>query len=181
MVDAGFLRPLVELLTSVDNEEIHCHAVSTLRNLAASSEQNKKQVVAAGAVTRCNDLIRDAPVSVQSEMTACFAVLALSDELKSYLISQGILTSLIELTGSLSAEVQGNSAAAIGNLSSQTGDYHVFIELWTTPAGGMRDYLARFLVSQDDTFSQIAAWTLVQLLDSGGKIDEKHFAQYSFV
>lgn len=77
------------------------------------------------------------PLNVQSEMTACVAVLALSgniefflcdilcsnyvisDELKPLLLEMGICEVLIPLTNSPSIEVQGNSAAAIGNLSSK--------------------------------------------------------------
>lgn len=97
------------------------------------------------------------PLNVQSEMTACLAVLALSgefwlastrlpwllacrllctfadpsltrlsrsrpplvDDLKPTLLELGICEVLIPLTNSPSVEVQGNSAAAIGNLSSK--------------------------------------------------------------
>jgi vacuolar protein 8 len=56
---------------------------------------------------------------VQSEMTAAIAVLALSDELKPHLLNLGVFDVLIPLTNSESIEVQGNSAAALGNLSSK--------------------------------------------------------------
>ena len=41
------------------------------------------------------------------------------DELKSQLLDMGICKVLIPLTKSSSIEVQGNSAAALGNLSSK--------------------------------------------------------------
>jgi vacuolar protein 8 len=119
IIDAGFLRPLVDLLGSQDNEEIQCHAISTLRNLAASSDRNKELVLQAGAVQKCKQLVLDVPLSVQSEMTAAIAVLALSDELKKDLLNLGVFDVLIPLTDSDSIEVQGNSAAALGNLSSK--------------------------------------------------------------
>jgi len=119
IIEAGFLKPLVELLGSTDNEEIQCHAISTLRNLAASSDRNKQLVLEAGAVQKCKQLVLDVPLSVQSEMTAAIAVLALSDDLKSHLLNLGVFDVLIPLTESESIEVQGNSAAALGNLSSK--------------------------------------------------------------
>lgn len=119
IIDAGFLKPLVDLLGSTDNEEIQCHAISTLRNLAASSDRNKELVLQAGAVQKCKDLVLRVPLSVQSEMTAAIAVLALSDELKPHLLTLGVFDVLIPLTESESIEVQGNSAAALGNLSSK--------------------------------------------------------------
>lgn len=102
-----------------DNEEIQCHAISTLRNLAASSERNKRAIVEAGAIERIKALINKVPQSVQTEMTAAIAVLALSDELKQRLLSMDVLDVLIELTSHTNLEVEGNSAAAIGNLSSK--------------------------------------------------------------
>jgi len=100
----------------------------------------------------------------------------------------GILEVLIPLTNSQSIEVQRNSAAALGNLTSrgdtpshiysiltnrlvagvQPGDdtYRPFIEVWDQPDRGMHAYLYRFLSSSDPTFQHIAVWTLVQLLES---------------
>lgn len=184
IIDAGFLRPLVELLGSTDNEEIQCHAISTLRNLAASSDKNKQLVLQAGAVQKCKELVLEVPLSVQSEMTAAIAVLALSDELKPQLLDLGVFDVLIPLTESESIEVQGNSAAALGNLSSKgksasssalsyaniklsVGDYSLFLSSWNQPSGGIHGYLNRFLASGDPTFQHIAIWTLLQLLESG--------------
>ncbi|CAL3966658.1 unnamed protein product [Diplocarpon coronariae] len=169
IIDAGFLKPLVDLLGSTDNEEIQCHAISTLRNLAASSDRNKALVLEAGAVQKCKQLVLDVPLSVQSEMTAAIAVLALSDELKTHLLNLGVFDVLIPLTDSQSIEVQGNSAAALGNLSSKVGDYSIFIQDWTEPIGGIHGYLKRFLASGDATFQHIAIWTLLQLLESEDK------------
>jgi vacuolar protein 8 len=119
IIESGFLQPLINLLSFKDNEEVQCHAISTLRNLAASSEKNKTAIVKAGAIQSIKDLVLDVPTNVQSEMTACVAVLALSDELKGQLLEMGICEVLIPLTNSTSSEVQGNSAAALGNLSSK--------------------------------------------------------------
>lgn len=102
----------------------------------------------------------------------------------------GICEVLIPLTNSPSIEVQGNSAAAIGNLSSKgkailpcpltykyslipsegrspNDDYGPFNDVWDHPEGGLHKYLHRFLSSTDATFQHIAVWTIVQLLESG--------------
>ncbi|KIP03259.1 hypothetical protein PHLGIDRAFT_95029 [Phlebiopsis gigantea 11061_1 CR5-6] len=172
IIESGFLEPLINLLAFKDNEEVQCHAISTLRNLAASSEKNKLAIVKAGAVQSIKELVLEVPMNVQSEMTACIAVLALSDELKGQLLEMGICEVLIPLTDSPSSEVQGNSAAALGNLSSKDGrttsdDYSAFNDVWDKPNGGMHRYLYRFLTSLDATFQHIAVWTIVQLLESG--------------
>ena len=132
IIEANFLKPLVDLLGSTDNEEIQCHAISTLRNLAASSDRNKTLVLDAGAVQKCKQLVLDVPVTVQSEMTAAIAVLALSDDLKSHLLNLGVCDVLIPLTHSQSIEVQGNSAAALGNLSSKGNCLSTSYHLRTT-------------------------------------------------
>ncbi|KAK1220035.1 Vacuolar protein 8 [Marasmius sp. AFHP31] len=175
IIESGFLQPLINLLSFKDNEEVQCHAISTLRNLAASSEKNKTAIVKAGAVESIKDLVLEVPMNVQSEMTACVAVLALSDDLKGQLLEMGICEVLIPLTNSPSSEVQGNSAAALGNLSSKDGrsatdDYSAFNDVWEKPDGGMHRYLYRFLSSPDATFQHIAVWTIVQLLESGGSL-----------
>jgi hypothetical protein len=135
IIEANFLKPLVDLLGATDNEEIHCHAISTLRNLAASSDRNKELVLGAGAVQKCKQLVFDVSVAVQSEMTAAIAVLALSDELKPHLLALGVAEVLIPLTNSASVEVQGNSAAALGNLTSKGGSYNPRLMglCWATP------------------------------------------------
>ena len=78
IIESGFLQPLINLLSFKDSEEVQCHAISTLRNLAASNEKNKLAIVKAGAVQSIKELVLEVPVTVQSEMTACIAVLALS-------------------------------------------------------------------------------------------------------
>jgi vacuolar protein 8 len=176
IIEAGFLNPLIDLLSFGENEEVQCHAISTLRNLAASSERNKEKIVRAGAVQKIKELVLGVPGNVQSEMTACVAVLALSEDLKPQLLEMGICEVLIPLTNSTSVEVQGNSAAALGNLSSKSendpdknnsDDYRAFNEVWDQPEGGLHRYLYRFLSSPDATFQHIAVWTIVQLLESG--------------
>lgn len=90
-----------------------------------------------------------------------------TDDIKGQLIDMGILEVLIPLTASDSVEVQGNSAAAIGNLSAKADDYSKFSEVWLQPDGGLHGYLVRFLESQDRTFQHIAVWTIVQFLEGG--------------
>ncbi|CAO0789851.1 unnamed protein product [Mucor circinelloides] len=168
IIDGGFVNPLIELLAYDDNEEIQCHAISTLRNLAASSERNKRAIVEAGAVERIKTLINKVPASVQTEMTAAIAVLALSDDLKQRLLSMGILEVLVELTSSSNMEVQGNSAAAIGNLSSKVKDYTPFVKAWNLPFGGLEKFLIQFLSEEQDiAFQHIGVWTIEQFLDGG--------------
>jgi len=118
---------------------------------------------------------------------------AAAEELKPKLLELGILEVLVPLAASESFDVQGNSAAAIGNLASKsentpnesmsstgctrkqtltetiTVDYSAFNDVWQKPSGGLHGYLVNFLRSNDATFQHIAVWTIAQLLDSGGE------------
>ncbi|SCW02658.1 LAFE_0F11474g1_1 [Lachancea fermentati] len=166
IVDAGFLKPLVKLLDYKNSEEIQCHAVSTLRNLAASSEKNRQEFFESGAVEKCKELALDSPISVQSEISACFAILALADSSKLELLDCNILEALIPMTFSTNQEVSGNAAAALANLCSRISNYSKIIESWNSPGDGVRGFLLRFLQSEYPTFEHIALWTILQLLES---------------
>jgi vacuolar protein 8 len=78
IIEAGFLDPLIALLSFEENQEVQCHAASTLRNLATNSDKNKDQIIKAGAVVEIKKLVLDVPSSIQNEMVACVGVLALS-------------------------------------------------------------------------------------------------------
>ncbi|ODV97089.1 hypothetical protein PACTADRAFT_24437, partial [Pachysolen tannophilus NRRL Y-2460] len=166
IIDAGFLKPLVSLLDYTESEEIQCHAVSTLRNLAASSERNRLALLEAGAVKKCKELVLNSPISVQSEISACFAILALADDLKTKLLKLGIIDTLIPLTFSSNGEVCGNSAAALANLCSRIDDYSAVLKNWSEPNDGIYGFLIRFLKSGNSTFEHISLWTVFQLLES---------------
>lgn len=87
------------------------------------------------------------------------------DDIKNTLLDGKILDVLIPLTASDSVEVQGNAAAAIGNLSAKADDYARFNDAWSEPDGGLQGYLTRFMASPDRTFQHIAVWTIVQFLE----------------
>ncbi|VEU19847.1 DEKNAAC100746 [Brettanomyces naardenensis] len=162
IIEAGFLEPLVDLVDYTDNPEIQCHAVSSLRNLAASSERNRQALVEAGAVKKCKDMVLTSQESVQSEISACFAILALADDLKDKLLEMGIIDVLIPLTKSPNPEVCGNSAAALANLCSRIDDYSIILKSYA----GISDFISSFLDSGNSTFEHIALWTVLQLLES---------------
>ncbi len=104
----------------------------------------------------------------------------MSDELKRALLGMGLCEVLVPLTSSENVEVQGNSAAALSNLSSmgkvprlfltliEAGDYSTFVKTWETPGDGLQGFLLRFLASKDEIDQHIAVWTLTQLLESNG-------------
>lgn len=128
IMERGFLNRLVPLISIDTNtygddpqtvEDIQCHAISTLRNLAASSDSSKSAIFEAGVVSICAQRILKVADPVQREITALIAVLALNRQLELSAIPDDVFKVLIQLTHSDILEVQGNSAAALGNLSSK--------------------------------------------------------------
>jgi hypothetical protein len=84
-------------------------------------------------------------------MTAAIAVLALSDELKTHLLNLGVFDVLIPLTDSQSIEVQGNSAAALGNLSSKGMHYKTLIKQQALMSFQLATILFSFRTGQSRT------------------------------
>lgn len=166
IVEAGFLGPLVELLDAKDSEEIQCHTVSTLRNLAASLENNRMALLKANAVQKCKELVLNIKGPVQSEISACFAILALADDLKEELLKLDIVDVLLPLTFSDNSEVAGNSAAALANLCLRIPNYDYILKDWNQPNSGVAGFLLRYLNRNNNTFEHIALWTILQLLES---------------
>lgn len=196
IIQANFLPKLVQLLPH-ENEEVQCHAISTIRNLAAgagtddsSTLANKEKIVDSGALDAIQKLIDDSlqqkislSWSVLSEMTACLAVLALSENLKPRLLKSGVVNTLLPLTAAeIPSEVQGNAAAALGNLATKVPDVSPFIAQWSE----ICSYLERFLepvanngthYNEADeavgTFQHIAVWTMLQLCEKGPAMRQK--------
>ena len=159
LVQAGFLQPLIFLMSidrapgrpqfvvptkadgaSADAQarmllDIRCHAVSCLRNM-------------------------DAPPALQSEMAACLAVLALSEMVRDQITKTSAVGILIGLvTSSESVDVQGNCAAALGNMAASMAACQQFTQRWPEAAS----YLQALVTSNNPTFIYIAVWTLYHL------------------
>ena len=78
IIEAGFLRPLVALLAFKGKGSARLHAIGALQRLAASTCENRRAVVNAGAVQSIKELVLEAPVSIQIEMTGCIRNLSRS-------------------------------------------------------------------------------------------------------
>lgn len=139
--------------------DIRCHAVSCIRNIMGSNS-SKAAFASMGGVERLVTLLPNGPAQLQSEMAACVAVLALSESMRELLARTSVVKDLLTLMStSDSVEVQGNSAAALGNLASSPTICQQFVPMWSEAC----TYLTRFLTSPNSTFVHIAIWSLYQL------------------
>ena len=77
IIEAGFLQPLVNLMSLKDNERPQSRAARALRNLAGYPE-NGQEIVNAGAVQSVKELVLKSPVKVQINMTGCIRYLSRS-------------------------------------------------------------------------------------------------------
>ena len=77
IIEAGFLQPVVKLLSFKHHENIPFNAARILRNLAASPE-NRRDIVNAGAVQLIRELVLQVSVRIQIQMTCCIENLSLS-------------------------------------------------------------------------------------------------------
>lgn len=77
ILEAGFLQPLIALL-SFDDSEVQYHAMATLRHLASGSEEIQLTIFKTGIAHTIKELVLKAPKNVQSEMAAFVACLALN-------------------------------------------------------------------------------------------------------
>lgn len=184
IIKTGFLEPLIYLLNFKESEEIQCHAISALRNLAAASPKTRLLFFSLGCVSECCKIANSSPESVQSEISATFAILALDEVTKLKLLKEtNILEVLIPMTFISNPEVSGNAAATLANLCSRLNikptsedpeyevdndfDYYAkVLSAWESPQDGIVGFLRRFLTSEFITFEHIALWTILQLADS---------------
>ncbi|KAL0957311.1 hypothetical protein HGRIS_001120 [Hohenbuehelia grisea] len=114
------------------------------------------------AVQSIKELALNVPMNMQSEMTACVAVLALNDDLKGQLLEMGICEVLIPLTNSPSSEVQATVQRRSVTCRSKpthamrlTITWHSMMCGTSQRAACMHRYLYRFLTSSDATFQYI--------------------------
>ena len=77
IIEAGFLEPLVNLLSFKGHENIPLRAAQILCNLAASPE-TRQDIINAGAVQSIKELVSLIPVRIQIPMTRCIQNLSKS-------------------------------------------------------------------------------------------------------
>ncbi|KAI8871153.1 ARM repeat-containing protein [Ramicandelaber brevisporus] len=166
IIEAGFLPIIVELLRLVESEELQGHAICTIRNIAAASE-NKEAVAHAGAIEA---IVQSMPHSSEAsvvEMAAVLAILGHYEEHRAQMLTAGALNVLLPLTLSDNPDIASNCGATVCSLSTQARSYIPFVEAWHGGGGGLRDFLLKFLNPATSPLQQhIGTWTLVQLLEA---------------
>ncbi|KAJ1736259.1 Vacuolar protein 8 [Coemansia biformis] len=174
IVGAGLLPELMDLVAQADQPELQCHAIATVRNLAANSGTDKQVFVDAGLFDRLRMVLASKAThsSVLCEAAAVFSVLALSDQLWRPVVELDFCRLLVQLTHTRHMDTEYNACLAIGTLAGR-GQPEVFEELlrvWRLPSGGLREFLARVLALPEYAASNVrpvAVWVVMALLNSG--------------
>ena len=78
VIKAGFLQPLVNLLAFKDNRTAQFYAAGALCRLATNAENSRRAIVDAGTVQSIKELVVEASVGIQIEMTGCIRNLSSS-------------------------------------------------------------------------------------------------------
>lgn len=164
----GYLEKLLELVNypaggNVDErllEEIHCHSISTIRNIA-STEESGEFIIANHGIEKMIQLLLVSTSIITIEVSNTLTTFSLNADLKKRMLELDTFAPLLKGVASQVYEVQGSCAAALGNLATLPESASQFTYHWND----VRGYLQQFIQSKDATFIRIALWTLNHLAD----------------
>ncbi|KAJ2773954.1 Vacuolar protein 8 [Coemansia nantahalensis] len=175
IVGAGLLPDLIDLVAQMDQPELQCHAIATVRNLVANSGTDKQVYVDAGLFGSLRVVLssKDAHSTVLREAAAALGVLVLNDRLWRPVVEQGLCQLLVHAMHAQSMDAEYNASLAIGTLvgRGQPVVFEGLLRVWQQPAGGLRGFLARALTHPDYVASNVrpvAVWVAMTLFNDGG-------------
>ncbi|KAI9501795.1 armadillo-type protein [Coemansia spiralis] len=183
IVRAGFLPELLDLVLQMDEPEVQCHVVSTLRNLAANSGSDKQNLVDAGLFDQIRAALEDKRLQpkVRCELTAALSVFALNEQLWRPIVEQGFCKLLVRLMRCSHLETEYNACLAIGTLVGKNlaEVYEELMRLWKQPGGGLRAQLVQALALPEYAGTgvrSVAMWVVMAFLNSGRNDLKKRIA-----
>ncbi|KAJ2001320.1 Vacuolar protein 8 [Coemansia thaxteri] len=177
IINAGFLAELVDLIPQADEPELQCHAISTVRNMAANSGTDKQVFVELGLFDRVKAALSDSRTQpkVVCELVAALSVFALNDKLWRPIVELGLCRLLVQVaTRSRNVEAEYSASLALGTLAGK-GLSEVFDEyarLWrgVPNGGGLRAHLAKVVTLSEyanTNVRSVGMWLILVLLNSG--------------
>ncbi|KAJ2665109.1 Vacuolar protein 8 [Coemansia sp. RSA 1200] len=174
IVHAGFLPELLDLVLQMDEPELQCHVISTLRNFGANNGSNKQLFIDAGLLDRVRMAIEDKRVDpkVRCELAAALSVFALNDQLWRPIVELGFCELLVNLMRCKHAETEYNACLAIGTLVGKNlvEVYAELMRLWQKPGTCLRAQLVHILTLAEYAGTgvrSVALWIIMALLNSG--------------
>ncbi|KAJ2016563.1 Vacuolar protein 8, partial [Coemansia sp. S610] len=111
IICSGFLPELVDLIPQADEPDLQCHAISTVRNMAANTGQDKQAFVDSGLFDRLKIALTDSRThpKVLCELAAALSVFALNDQLWRPIVELGFCKLLVQLTRCRDMEAEYNA------------------------------------------------------------------------
>ncbi|KAJ2060819.1 Vacuolar protein 8 [Coemansia sp. S2] len=171
IICSGFLPELVDLIPQADEPDLQCHAISTVRNMAANSGQDKQVFIDSGLFDRVKIALTDSRThpKVLCELAAALSVFALNDQLWRPIIELGFCKLLVQLTRCRDLEAEYNACLTLGTLASKgTAEvYDELVRLWRAPNGGIRGCLIKIMTLPEyanTNVRSIAVWLTKTLL-----------------
>ncbi|KAJ2837016.1 Vacuolar protein 8 [Coemansia erecta] len=170
IICAGLLPELMDLVPQADQPELQCHAIATIRNLAANNGSDKQAFIDAGLFDRFRMALEstDAQPQVLCELAAAFSVFALNDQLWRPVVELGMCHLLVRLLRCGHTDTEYNACLAIGSLAGK-GHPEAAEELMRLWPRGLREGLARALTLPEYASSNVrpaVLWVLMALLNS---------------
>ncbi|KAJ2550828.1 Vacuolar protein 8 [Coemansia sp. RSA 1933] len=173
IVHAGFLPELLDLVLQMDEPELQCHVISTLRNFGANNGSDKQALIEAGLLDRIRMAVEDKRVhpKVRCELAAALSVFALNDQLWRPIVELGFCELLVRLLRCRHMETEYNACLAIGTLVGKNLPevYEELVRLWQKPGIGMRVQLVHILTLPEYSGTgvrSVAVWILMAFMNS---------------
>ncbi|KAJ1773821.1 Vacuolar protein 8 [Coemansia sp. RSA 1843] len=183
IVRAGFLPELLDLVLQMDEPELQCHVISTLRNFGANNGSDKQALIDAGLLDRIRMAVEDKRVhpTVRCELAAALSVFALNDQLWRPIVELGFCELLVRLMRCRHMETEYNACLAIGTLVGKNLPevYEELMRLWQKPGTGLRIQLAQILTLAEYAGTgvrSVAIWIIMAFMNSSRSDLQKRIA-----
>ncbi|KAJ2297961.1 Vacuolar protein 8 [Coemansia sp. RSA 2706] len=170
IICAGLLPELMDLVPQADQPELQCHAIATIRNLAANNGSDKQAFLDTGLFDRFQMTLEAKGVQPQvlCELAAAFSVFALNDQLWRPIVELGICRLLVQLLRCGHMDTEYNTCLALGSLVGK-GHPEAAEELMRFWPRGLRKALLQALTLPEYAASNVrpgALWVIMALLNS---------------
>ncbi|KAG0328095.1 Vacuolar protein 8 [Dissophora globulifera] len=162
-IEAAITDRIVELISYKGNSDIQYDAIFSLYGLS-NNDQNAREVIRAGAVDRICDLVSQANLRLQSQMTSFLCHLTSFESLGPQLGRSGLFEVLIPLSLSTHEKVWTASAGAILQIID-TKDHISISRVWNAPTGGLRNCFIRSLRSNYGSLQHLTIRTIFKWLE----------------
>ncbi|KAJ2454927.1 Vacuolar protein 8 [Coemansia sp. RSA 2336] len=164
IVVAGLVPELLDLAVDAADADVRCHAIATVRNLAANSG-DKQALLDADLLDRLGAALDTKCPQARAELAAAFSVFVLNDQLWRPVVERGLCVPLARLLLCGHADAELSACLALGALAGRHAEaVEELLRLWPR---GLRNGLTRQLAESASDAARAAALWLISALLAG--------------